>query len=285
MNLVTGSADALIQRAKSEGEFSPVDLLIMADAGRLYRAKEMGITQAMNIDMTALPEGFYDPEEHWMALTKRARTIMYKKDDQGKLPASMTDLASPEFNDQICVRSSNNIYNQSLVASMILDKGVKATSTWVDGIVDNMARTPKGGDRDQIKAMVAGECRFAIANTYYLGGMLASNDANERQIADQVAVIWTSKDAGGTHVNISGVALAKYAKNIENAQKLIAFMLQKEQQQWYSEVNQEYPVIEGVQWSNILQGFGAFDSQQVDFNQMGKLNGDALKIMDKAGWQ
>ncbi|GLR72056.1 extracellular solute-binding protein [Agaribacter marinus] len=285
VNLVTGKADALISRAASEGEFSQVDLLVMADAGRLVRAKNMRLTQAIGLDLPALSSSFIDEEKHWVALTTRARTVMYKKGSDVVLPESMLALADKKYAGQICVRSSSNIYNQSMTAAMMLDKGDEVTSKWAKGIAENMARKPKGGDRDQIKAMIAGECQFAIANTYYLGGMLTSSDESQREIAEQVAIAWTPKSEGGTHINISGVSIAKHAPNKAAAEQLLTFMLAEEQQAWYAEVNQEYPVIDGVNWSKTLERLGRFDAQSVNFNDMGRLNGDALKLMDKAGWQ
>ncbi|MFC3120809.1 extracellular solute-binding protein [Agaribacter flavus] len=285
VNLVTGKADALISRAASEGEFSPVDLLVMADAGRLVRAKNMGLTQTLDVDLPTLSTSFVDPEGHWVALTTRARAIMYKKGAANDLPESMLALANDKYRGKICVRSSSNIYNQSMTAAMLIEHGAARTADWASGIAANMARKPKGGDRDQIKAMIAGECDYAIANTYYLGGMLSSSDESTRKVAEQVAIAWTPAAKGGTHINISGISIAKHAPNKSDAQKLITFMLAAEQQAWYAQVNQEYPVLKNADWSEILESLGRFDTQLVDFNKMGQLNGEALKIMDRAGWQ
>ena len=290
VNLVTGKADALLSRIKAEGQFTSADLVIMADAGRLVRAKEMGLTQAF--EKAQIPESldeiWQDPKGHWLALTKRARPIMYKKGAFD--PASVTklsDLVSEKYRNSICIRSSSNIYNQSMSAALIELWSEDTVLEWAKGIVKNFARSPKGGDRDQIRALVAGECALAIANTYYLGGMLSSKDEETRKIAEQVGVIWHDQADGemGVHVNVSGAALVKFARNIDNAEKLLAYMLLPESQKWYAEVNHEYPVIEGVAASPELQSLGEFTAQSVSLEEMGKNNGKALMLMDKAGWK
>ncbi|MFW8589245.1 extracellular solute-binding protein [Glaciecola sp. 2405UD65-10] len=292
VNLVTGKADALLTRIKSEGKFTPADLVLLADVGRLVRAKQMGITQSLNKDgaYALVDAQLRDEDGHWIALTKRARPIMYKKGsfDTSSI-SSILDLAKPEFANSICIRSSNNIYNQSLVSAMIELQGEEATLQWAKGLVSNFARTPKGGDRDQIKAMIAGECKVAIANTYYLGGMLASKDDNERKIAEQVGVLWHDQSADsqlpGVHVNVSGAALTPFSKNKAQAEALLSFMLSAESQKWYAEVNHEYPVIDGVELSPQLSSFGNFNAQNIALEKVGENNAKALLLMDKAGWK
>jgi iron(III) transport system substrate-binding protein len=288
VNLITGDADALISRIKSEGQFSPADVLISADVGRLVRAKQLGITQA-NADeviIANVPAYLRDEELHWTALTLRARPIMYAK---GRVdPASLSTmqaLTNEQWKSRICIRSSNNIYNQSMISGMIQTQGEAKTLTWAKGLVANFARTPKGGDRDQIKAVVAGECDVAIANTYYLAGMLNADDEATRETAQQVAVFWPDQDTIGTHVNISGVSVAKYANNVDSAKTLIRYMLTDEVQVWYAETNHEYPVKAGVKWSQTLQNMGTFKAQEVSLAKVGETNAKALMLMDKAGWR
>ncbi|WP_395341812.1 Fe(3+) ABC transporter substrate-binding protein [Ningiella sp. W23] len=288
VNLVTGKGDALISRLSSEGELSPADLILMADAGRLVRANKMGLTQSIEsaVILQRVPQALRASNNHWIALTKRARPIMYVK---GKVDpvsiSSVQDLGDESLKGQICIRSSSNIYNQSMLASMIMLNGENETREWAKGVVKNFARTPKGGDRDQIKAIVAGECNFAVANTYYLGGMLASQDDETREIAEQVGVIWPDQEGQGTHVNVSGAAITKYAQNKDEAQMLLSFMLEEASQRWYAEVNHEYPIIEGVKWSDELTSLGKFKAQSIDLERMGELNAQALKLMDQAGWR
>ncbi|MFQ3206717.1 MAG: iron(III) transport system substrate-binding protein [Glaciecola sp.] len=288
VNLVTGDADALISRMKSEGQFSPADVLITTDVGRLVRAKKLGVTQ-VNADETIVknvPTYLRDEDFHWTALTLRARPIMYAKGrvDPASL-SSMQALTSREWKNRICIRSSNNIYNQSMISGMIQTQGEAKTLAWAKGLVANFARTPKGGDRDQIKAVVAGECDIAIANTYYLAGMLNAEDEATRQTAQQIAVFWPDQETIGAHVNISGASIAKYAKNVDSAKALIGFMLTDEAQVWYAETNHEYPVKEGIKWSQTLQNMGTFKGQEVSLSKVGETNAEALMLMDSAGWR
>lgn len=288
VNLVTGSADALITRIASEGKFSPADVLITTDAGRLVRAKQAGITQPMSIGdaHSVVADYLKDNELHWTALTIRARPIMYAPDrfDPTQIN-SILDLADEKFKGQICIRSSSNIYNQSMIAALTLELGEQQVSEWAKGIVANMARDPKGGDRDQIKGVASGQCDIAVANTYYLAGMLDSDDETQKAQAQAVKVLWTDQDGFGTHINVSGAAVAKSAPNADNANALLAFMLTDESQQWYAQENHEYPVVESVEQSELMQSFGDFKALPVELDKVGAGNADALKLMDKVGWK
>lgn len=288
VNLVTGKDGALLQRLKSEGMNSPADLLITADAGNLYRAKAAGVTQPFVSEALAssIPETYRDPEGHWVGLTLRARPILYAKDRVDPQTLSTYEaLADPAFKGRICIRSSDNIYNQSLVASLIAADGLEATEIWAKGLVANLARPPKGGDRDQIKAAAAGECDLAIANTYYLAGMLKSQDPGERAAAEAVTVFWPNQDGRGTHVNISGAALTASAKHKEGAVALVEFLATPEAQAWYAEANGEYPVREGVALSPTLADWGPFKADDLNLGRLGELNAEAVRLMDRAGWR
>lgn len=288
VNLLTGKADELISRLSNEGKLSRADILLTTDAGRLVRAKQLKLTQPFESDVVAkyVDETLRDDDNHWFALTTRARPIMVRKGD--KIAAKIKryeDLTSKDLKGQICIRSSSNIYNQSMIAALIEQQGEDAALAYSKGLVANFARPPKGGDRDQIKAMVAGQCSVAIANTYYLAGMLEGSDARDAQIAKQVEVIWPNQQDRGVHVNISGAALTRHAPNPESAKRLLEFLLSEENQTWYAEVNHEYPARKDVQWSDVLKGFGSFKAESVPFHRVGELNADALRIMDRAGWQ
>ena len=288
VNLITSKADALLKRLESEGRRSPADVLITTDAGRLHRAKEAGVLQASISKelLTKVPANLQDKDGIWLGLTKRARVIVYAKDRvDPKNLSTYESLTDDQWKNRICIRSSSNIYNQSMVASMISHQGEKATADWAKGMVENMARKPKGGDRDQVKAVAAGQCDVAVVNTYYLGQMLKGSDDAQRQAANQVAVFWPNQEDRGTHINVSGIAITKSAKNVDNANKLIEFMLSKPAQQWYAETNNEYPVIAGVESSEILKSWGAFHSDDLNLSKLGELNPQAVKIMDRAGWR
>ncbi len=292
VNLVTGKADALLQRLRSEGRNSPADLLLTVDAGNLHRAKAAGLTQAFTSEVVAeaVPETYRDPNGHWVGLSLRARPILYV---EGKVdPAELSTyetLADERWKGRICIRSSSNVYNQSLVASLIAANGTEAAQDWAESIVANMARPPRGGDRDQIKAAAAGQCDIAIANTYYLAGMLTSDDPGEREPAEKMAVFWPNQpgagDGRGTHVNVSGAAVTAAASNTEAAVKLIEFLLSAESQAWYAEANGEYPVRAGVEISPVLTALGEFKADELDLIELGELNGAALMLMDRAGWR
>ncbi|MCX7553003.1 Fe(3+) ABC transporter substrate-binding protein [Marinicella sp. S1101] len=287
VNLVTGKDDALIERLKAEGAASPADVLITVDAGRLYRAKSFGLTQAIDSPslQNAIPAAFRDPENHWFGLSLRARPIMYAKDrvNPSELE-SYASLTTDKWLGKVCIRSSGNIYNQSLVASMVASMGTAAVESWAKGLVKNFARKPVGGDRDQIKAIAAGQCDVAIANTYYLFGMLQSDDPEQVAAAEQIGVFWPNQNDRGTHVNVSGIAVTQAAKNKDHAQQLLEFLAQDETQSWYANVNGEYPVKDNIEAHPLLVEWGQFKKDALNLAKLGELNSEAVKIMDRAGW-
>ncbi len=288
VNLVTGKAETLLQRLRSEGANSPADLFITTDAGRLQQAVAAGVTQPIHSARleAAIPATYRDPEGQWFGLSVRARPIFYVK---GKLDPqqihSYADLTDPQWHGRICIRSSDNIYNQSLVASMIAHQGVAPSEVWAEGLVANLARKPTGGDRDQIKAAAAGQCDLAVANTYYYAAMLESSDPQEQAAARKLGVIWPEQEGRGTHVNVSGAALTKSARHKEAAIALLEFLVSDAAQVWYAETNQEYPVKPGVPWSATLEQLGHFKADTINATQLGEFNAEAVKLMDRVGWR
>lgn len=288
VNLVTGKADALLKRLQIEGRNSPADLFITVDAGRLYRAREAGVLRPVSSGVlnAAVPANLRDPGGFWFGLSQRARPIFYARDRvKPEQLSSYEALAEPQWKGRICVRSSNNIYNQSLVASMIANIGEAATEDWARGLVRNLARPPKGGDRDQLKAAAAGQCDVAIANTYYAGAMINSKDPAERAAIAKLAIFWPNQDGRGAHINVSGVGMTASAKNQANAVKLMEYLVSPESQQWYAEVNQEYPVRPGVAWSETIKAWGEFKADSLNLARLGELNAAAVRLMDRAGWK
>lgn len=288
VNLLTGKADALIKRLESEGRNSPADLLITTDAGRLYRAKDAGLLQpATSITIEKqVPSQYRDPEQYWTGLSVRARVILYSRDRiKAEQLSTYEALADPLWKKRLCIRSSNNIYNQSLAASMIVADGAEKTTAWAKGLVSNLARPPRGGDRDQIKALAAGQCDLAITNTYYLAAMLNSDDPAQQAAAEKAAVFWPNQAGRGAHVNISGAGVTAHAKNPDHAIKLLEYLVSGASQAWYAEVNQEYPVTPGVAISDTLKQWGEFKSDAINLAELGKHNAEAVKIMDRAGWR
>jgi len=266
-NLVTAKADKLLTRLKNEGRNTPADVFITVDAGRLYRAKQAGIFASVNSDTlnAAVPSHLRDPEGQWVGLSQRARVIFYAKDRvKPEQLSTYEDLVSDAWKRKICIRGSSNIYNQSLVASLIASNGKQAAQQWSNKLVKNMARPPRGGDRDQIKAAAAGQCDIAIANTYYYGAMLTSKkDSSQVKAAQAMGLFWPNQQGRGSHVNISGAGVTKHAKNPENALKLLEFLVSPESQKWYAEVNFEYPVSENAEISELVKSWGSFKSDKL----------------------
>jgi iron(III) transport system substrate-binding protein len=285
---VSAKADALLQRLKSEGRNSPADVLLTVDAGNLHAAQAAGVLQPVRSRVLeeAIPATYRDPAGHWFGLSLRARPVMYVK---GRVdPAELSTyeaLAEPKWKGRICIRSSDNVYNQSLVGAMIASRGEAATETWARGFVANFARKPQGGDRDQLKAAVAGQCDIAIANTYYLAQMLESAKVDEKAVAEKIGVFWPNQAERGVHVNISGAGVTAAAPNRDNAVRLLEFLAGAEAQQWYAETNQEYPVRGGIALSATLRGFGEFRADNVNMAKLGEFNAAAVRLMDRAGWR
>mgnify|MGYP003665735933 FL=1 len=288
VNLITGDGDALLTRLRSEGRNSPADVLLTVDAGRLYRAKEAGVLQPIQSDYLVenIPANLRNSEGYWYGLSVRARVIAYAKDRINPEELSTYEaLTDEQWRGRICVRSSGNIYNQSLVASMISTQGEAATEAWAEGLVANFARPPQGGDRDQIKALATGQCDLALVNSYYYGAMLQSDDEEERAAAGAVAVFFPNQDGRGTHINVSGAGVTQSASNIAEATALIEFLAGPEAQSWYAEANNEYPASKGIEPSPLLESWGDFKADSVDVTELGRLNAQAVMAMDRANWK
>ena len=288
--LITGKADGLLKRLEIEGKLSPADVFITVDAGRLQRAKTANILQpiASKFLSKRVPSNLRDVDNYWFGLSQRSRTIIYNKNAVDiRTLESYEDLADPKWKGKLCIRSSSSIYNQSLVASMIVANGIAKTETWAKGLVKNFARPPAGGDTDLLKATAAGQCDIALANTYYLGRMKNSKSKEDRKASENLLVFWPNQSEGdrGAHVNVSGAGVTKYSKNIENAITLLEFLVTNESQKWYAEVNNEYPVVMGANISSTLKEFGKFRSDTLNLSMLGEMNGEAVKLMDRAGWR
>jgi len=287
VNLVSGKADALLERLKREGRNTPADVLLTTDAGRLARAKAAGLLQRLDSPLLekAIPAQYIDRDRMWFGLSLRARPIMYARDRVDPATLSTYEaLAGPEWRGRICIRSSNNIYNQSLLAALIDHLGPAKAEDWARGMVANFARRPQGGDRDQIRAVAAGECDVAIANTYYLARLVASPRASDREAAAKVAVFWPNQQSFGVHVNVSGAGVTRYAKHPEEARRLIEFLAGDEAQRLYAETVYEYPVKPGVPVADIVAAWGAFKADDINLTILGDNNAEAVRIFDRAGW-
>jgi len=291
VNVVSGKDKALQKRIIEEGKDCIADLYITADAGRLGAFQSKGMFQRASSSALkkAIPSNFRSP--YWYGIAKRARVIYYapsrlsESDLQGM---TYEDLADPYWKGKVVIRKSNNVYNQSLVASLIANNGKKKTADWAKGLVSNMARKPKGNDRAQILAVAAGEAELAVANTYYIALMLSGKKGPEQQAAaKKVRPFFPNQDGRGTHMNISGGGVLKYAPNKANAVKLLEFLLTKEAQEHIVNNTFEYPMIEGVKPNQLISQFGLSFKQDLKtkVSSYGKNQSDALKIMTEAGWE
>ncbi|MBS9775782.1 MAG: Fe(3+) ABC transporter substrate-binding protein [Fusobacterium sp.] len=292
VEVVKGKGKALLQKLKSEGKDSPADIYFTADAGNLAKAKDAGLFQALDskvIDEN-IPANLRDRDDMWTALTKRARVIVYSKDRVN--PADLStyeDLADPKWKGKILVRSSSNQYNISLVSSFLDPKimGKEKTEEWLKGFVANMARTPKGNDRAQGKAVYAGEGDIAIMNTYYIGKMINDKkDATMKAAGDNIAVFFPNQKTTGAHVNVSGAGVLKTADHKEAAVKFIEFLSGKEAQEKFSAANYEFPANPKVEVKNeFLKSLGEFKAQDINLTVLGENAKEATILMDKAGWK
>lgn len=288
VNVVKASADELIVRLENEGEKSPADVLVTVDAGRLVMAKDKGLLQPIESEVLNqnIPEYLRDAEGYWFAQTVRARLLVYSKDrvDPGNL-STYEALTEPQWKERILVRSSGNIYNQSLLASIIAHNGIESAEQWASGVTDNFARKPKGNDRDQVVAIAADQGDVAIVNSYYMGKLLESDDAGQRAAAETVGIFFPNQESRGTHINVSGAGVTRYAPNKENAVKLLEFLSTPDVQKRFAEANSEYPVNPEVEPSQLLQSWGSFKRDTLALQKLGELNNQAVEIFDRVGWK
>ena len=288
VNVIEGNSDQMIERIVNEGEFSPADLLVTVDAGRLWRAENRDIFQSTSSDILneRVPVHLRHPEGLWFGIAKRGRIIMYNK-EAGR-PEGLDDyedLANPEFRGMVCVRSSSNIYNISLMASMVEHHGEEGALEWARGVVANFAREPQGNDTAQIRAAAAGECRIAIANTYYLARLKGSDDADDRAVANAVGVLFPNQSSRGAHVNISGAGVLKHAPNRENAVRFLEYLTTEPAQTLLAKGSNEYPAVASVAVSGPVAELGAFKDDTVNAGALGRNQTLAVQLFDRAGWK
>ncbi len=288
VNLIEAGASELIERIKSEGSNSPADLLITVDAGNLWRADQDDLFAPVDSEVlkNRIPENLRHPDGHWFGFSQRARVIYYNRDRVNPSELSTyEDLAEPKWEGKVLIRSSSNIYNQSLVASLIAAHGVEETQEWVEGMVNNFARPPEGNDTAQIKACAAGLGDVAIANSYYYARLAKSDDPADQEVVDKVGIFFPNQRGRGTHVNISGGGVLKTAPNREAAIAFLEHLTEESSQEYFAEGNNEYPVVEGVEVDPVLESFGDFTADDVDVAEYGKNQAEAIRLMDRAGWQ
>ena len=275
----------MVERLVAEGDRSPADLVLTVDIARLAQLVDAGVTQAVQSDVleAAIPEAFRDAGDQWFGLTSRARIVYASKERvaAGEV-TTYEDLASEKWKGRICTRSGTHDYNVALLGAIIAHDGAEAAKAWVEGLKANLARKPDGGDRDQIKAIAAGECDIAIGNTYYIGQMLA--DPEQKAAAETVNVVFPTFTAGGTHMNISGVAMTKSAPNKAAALQLMEFLVSDAAQKIYAETNYEFPVKAGVPLSDLVASWGAYTPDTLPLTDVAAQRPAALKLMENANF-
>jgi iron(III) transport system substrate-binding protein len=287
VNRVEAGEDPLIERMKQEGDKSPADVLITVDAGRLWRAEQAGLLQPVKSAILdeRIPAALRHPEGYWYAFSIRARPVYYAKGRvDPKTIQNYEDLADPRFKGKICVRSGAAMYNLSLMSSMIAANGPQKAEDWAKGVVANMARTPKGGDTDQLKAVAAGECDIAIANTYYYVRLLKGKP-DEKAIGEKIGVVFPNQGNRGAHVNISGAGVAKYAPHRDAAVKFLEYLASEEAQAYFATGNNEYPVVGTIRDNRELAALGDFRRDSLNVSLLGRNQTAAQQIYDRAGWK
>ncbi|WP_411839170.1 Fe(3+) ABC transporter substrate-binding protein [Paracoccus sp. ME4] len=275
----------MVERLQAEGDRSPADLVLTVDVARLGEVKEAGVLQPVE-DATlteAIPAALRDDENQWFALTTRAR-VVYAHNDRvadGEV-TTYEDLADPKWQGRICSRSFTNDYNVALTAAYLAHHGEEETVAWLEGVKANLAKRPEGGDRDQVKSIWAGECDISLGNTYYMGAML--KDPEQQEWAESVRIVFPTFEDGGTHVNVSGVAMTKSAPNRDAALQLMQFLAGDEAQRIYAETNNEFPVKEGVERSELVASWGEFTPDDLTLTQISDLRPQALDLIERVNF-
>lgn len=288
VNLVEGTAEELVERLKREGTNSEADLFLTVDGGVLNKAKKEGVLQPLISKAVEqqVPASLRDKDQAWIGIATRARILVYANDRvKPEQLSTYEDLATDKWKGKLLIRSSTSLYNQSLLASIIELNGEEAASKWAKGVVANLARKPEGGDRDQVKAIAAGTGDVAIINTYYLGQMINSADAEEVKAAEKVRVFFPNQKTNGAHVNISGLGLTKASKNKENAIKLVEYLTSVPSQSLIASKNYEYPVNPKADKGKLLTSWGEFKAQAISFDKLGDNNKKAIELFAQAGWK
>ncbi|MFC2992744.1 Fe(3+) ABC transporter substrate-binding protein [Halomonas tibetensis] len=288
VNVLEGDSDQLLQRLKLEGEASPADVMITVDAGRLWRGEQEDIFASVESEILneRVPEHLRHPEGKWFGFSERVRTIFINPTavDADKI-TRYEDLADPTFEGQVCIRSSNNIYNQSLLASMIAHHGEEAAEEWAAGVVNNFARNPEGGDTDQIRGVASGQCDIAVANHYYYARLVNSDQQADREAAEKVQVIFPNQGDRGAHVNVGGAGIVKGAPNEENAERFLEFLASDKAQSLFAIDNYEFPVVDSVELEGFMASLDDYKSDELNISALGEHNPEAVRIFDRVNWR
>lgn len=287
INRIEGKADELIARMEAEGANSPADILLTVDTSRLARAKNAGILQSVDSDILEdrIPANLQDLDNQWFGFSQRGRIIFFNKENMDNPPATYADLAKPEYKGMICIRSSNNTYNQTLLASIITHEGTEAAKSWAEGIVANMARDPQGGDTDQLRGLVSGECDLAVSNTYYFARAIRKDVKGLSAERDKVGFVFPNQDSYGAHMNLSGAGVAANAPNKENAILFLEYLASDNAQKYFSAGNDEFPAVPSVELADSVKQLGEFKADDVNLSEVAKNLPEAQKIFNEVGWK
>lgn len=287
INRIEGKADELIARMSAEGANSPADILLTVDTSRLARAKDAGILQSTDSAVleASIPGYLQDADNQWFGFSQRARIIFFDKAEVANPPRTYLDLADPAYKGMICIRSSSNTYNQTLLASIVTHHGADIAKDWADGVVANMARAPQGGDTDQLRGIISGECEISVANSYYFARSIRKEVKGLSAERDMIGWIFPSQDAEGAHMNLSGAGIAAHAPNRDNAVKFLEYLASEQAQQYFSAGNDEFPAVPGVGLAPSIAALGHFKPDDVNLSDVAKNIPVAQKIFNEAGWE
>ena len=287
VNRIEGKADELIARMQAEGANSPADVLLTVDTSRLERAKDVGVLQSVDSDVleTRIPSNLQDSDNQWFGFSQRARIIFYDKAEVQDPPMDYVSLADPKYKGLVCHRSSSNVYSQTLLSSIIENHGAEAAADWAAGMVTNFARDPEGGDTDQLRGIVSGQCEISVANTYYFARALRRDVKGLTADIDQIGWIFPAQDAEGAHMNLSGGGVAAHAPNKANAIAFLEYLSSDQAQQYFSAGNDEFPAVEGVTLSESVAKLGEFKADDVNLSDVAKNLPEAQKIFNAVGWK
>lgn len=287
INRIEGKADELIARMEAEGDNSPVDVFLTVDTVRITRAKDLGLLQSVDSPVleAAIPAYLQDDDNQWFAFSQRARILFYDKNDVENPPMTYQDLAKPEYAGKVCIRSSSNVYTQNITAALTAHLGEEAIGDWAKGVVANFARDPQGGDTDQLRGIVSGECDIAMSNTYYFARAIRKDVSGLSDSIDQIGWVFPNQNDIGAHMNISGGGVAVNAPNKENAIKFLEYLASESAQQYFSAGNDEYPAVPGIGLADSVAKLGIFRPDAIELSDIAANIGAAQNILNEAGWK
>ncbi len=287
INRIEGKADELIARMEAEGANSPADILLTVDTSRLERAKDAGVLQSIESAVLEerIPSNLQDSDNQWFGFSQRARIIFYDKADVAEPPVDYVSLADPKYKGMVCHRSSSNVYSQTLLAAVIENHGEEAAKAWAQGVVDNFAREPEGGDTDQLRGLVSGQCDVSISNTYYFARALRKDVSGVSSDIEKIGWVFPAQEAEGAHMNLSGGGVAAHAPNKDNAVKFMEYLASDQAQQYFSAGNDEFPAVDGVPVSDSVSKLGEYKADAVDLSAVAKNVPAAQKIFNEVGWK